>query len=149
MMSNKKIDRYVSARTIYVVIPLYSSIPCVLSRVCRRNLWVKILLSPSYSFSFFFSFSFSFFILFLFFSLFYTNNHRLGLFVILSKYIHMRSCCEWFIKRNPIVQSEFNLVFWFLRYNIFWLVQIMRPTTGCHGLSGAVEVACLHVERTL
>jgi hypothetical protein len=43
------------------------------------------------------------FILFLFFTLLYTNYHRWDLFVILSKYIHMRSCFEGFIKRNPMV----------------------------------------------
>jgi uncharacterized membrane protein YedE/YeeE len=42
-------------------------------------------------------------ILFLFFTLFYTNYHRWSLFVILSKYIHMRSCFDGLIKRNPMV----------------------------------------------
>jgi hypothetical protein len=55
-----------------------------------------ILFLSSFSFSFSFSF-FSFF--FLFFTLLYTNYHRWGLFVILSKYIHMRSCFEGFIER--------------------------------------------------
>jgi hypothetical protein len=50
-----------------------------------------------------FSFSFSFFYSFLFFTLLYTNYHRWDLFVILSKYIHMRSCFERFIKRNLMV----------------------------------------------
>jgi hypothetical protein len=50
-----------------------------------------------------FSFSFSFFYSFLFFTLLYTNYHRWDLFVILSKYIHMRSCFEGFIKRNPMM----------------------------------------------
>jgi hypothetical protein len=53
--------------------------------------------------SFSFSFSFSFIHSFLFFTLIYTNYHRQGLFVILSKYIHMRSCFEGFMKRNPMV----------------------------------------------
>jgi hypothetical protein len=53
--------------------------------------------------SFSFSFSFSFIHSFLFFTLIYTNYHRRGLFVILSKYIHMRSCFEGFMKRNPMV----------------------------------------------
>jgi hypothetical protein len=48
------------------------------------------------------SFPFPFF-LFSFFTLLYTNYHRWGKFVILSKYIHMRSCFEGFIKRNPMV----------------------------------------------
>jgi hypothetical protein len=48
------------------------------------------------------SFSFSFFILFLFCTLLYTNYHRWGLFVIVSKYVHMRSYFEVFIKRNPM-----------------------------------------------
>jgi hypothetical protein len=46
---------------------------------------------------------FPFFHLFLFFTLLYTNYHQWGLFAILSKYIHMRSCFEGFIKRNPMV----------------------------------------------
>jgi hypothetical protein len=46
--------------------------------------------------------SFSFFNLFLLFSILY---HRWGLFVILSKYIHMRSCFEAFIKRNLMMSS--------------------------------------------
>jgi hypothetical protein len=50
-----------------------------------------------------FPFPFPFFILFLFFTLLYTKYHRWGLFVILSKYIHMRSYFEGFIKRNPMV----------------------------------------------
>jgi hypothetical protein len=58
---------------------------------------------PPILFLSYFSFSFSFsFFLFLFFTLLYTNYHRWGLFVILSKYI-LRSCFEGFIKRNPMV----------------------------------------------
>jgi hypothetical protein len=41
------------------------------------------------------------------------------LLVILSKYIHVRSSFEEFIEMNSIVQSEFNLDFWFVSYNIF------------------------------
>jgi hypothetical protein len=45
MLSNeKRFVRYVSAKTIYTAIPLYSSILCALPRVCRRNLWVRLLL---------------------------------------------------------------------------------------------------------
>jgi hypothetical protein len=51
----------------------------------------------------FFPFPFPFLILFLFLTLLYTNYHQWGLFVILSKYIHMRSCFEGFIKMNPMV----------------------------------------------
>jgi hypothetical protein len=58
---------------------------------------VRILLSPSYSFSFFF------FLFHFLFSFFFYFSHRWGLFVILSKYIHMRSCFEGFIKRNPMM----------------------------------------------
>jgi hypothetical protein len=65
-----------------------------------------------------FSFSISFFHFF-YFSVYYTNYYRWGLFVILSKFIHMRSCFEGFIKRNPMMQSKFNLVLIFLSYNIF------------------------------
>jgi hypothetical protein len=53
-----------------------------------------------YFFVFLFHFHFSFFF---YFSVYYTNYHRCGLFVILSKYIHMRSCFEEFIKRNPMI----------------------------------------------
>jgi hypothetical protein len=50
-----------------------------------------------------FSFSISFFSFFFYFSVYYTNYHQWGLFVILSIYIHMRSCFEGFIKRNPMM----------------------------------------------
>jgi hypothetical protein len=91
MSNEKRSDRYVSAMTIYAAIPLYSSIPYVLPRV---------LLSPSYFFLS--SFSFCFFPFFMFhFTLYQLPS--MGLFVILSKYIHMRSCFEGFIKRNPTV----------------------------------------------
>jgi hypothetical protein len=39
--------------------------------------------------------------------------------ITLSKYIHVRSCFEVFIETNLMVQSEFNLGFWFVSYNIF------------------------------
>jgi hypothetical protein len=42
-----------------------------------------------------------------------------GLLVTLSKYIHVRSSFKEFIKTNSMVQSKFNLGFWFVRYNIF------------------------------
>jgi hypothetical protein len=41
--------------------------------------------------------------------------------ITLSKYIHMGSSFEEFIETNLIVQSEFNLVFWFMSYNIFFI----------------------------
>jgi hypothetical protein len=124
----KRYDRYVSARTIYTAIPPYPSIPCALPRVCRRNLWVRILLSPSYSSSFFF-----FLYLFPFFTLLYTNYHWWGLFVILSKYIHMRSCFGGFLLKG-IQWCNQNLICFF----IFW-AQTMGPTTRCHGLSGLLR----------
>jgi hypothetical protein len=37
----------------------------------------------------------------------------------LSKYIHVRSSFEEFIETNSMVQSEFNLGFRFVSYNIF------------------------------
>jgi hypothetical protein len=61
-------------------------------------------------FPFPFPFPFPFLFFFLFFTLLYTNYHRWGLFVILSKYIHMRSYFEGFIKRNPMCNQ--NLI-WF------------------------------------
>jgi hypothetical protein len=42
-----------------------------------------------------------------------------GPLITLSKYIHVRSSFEEFIETNLMVQSEFNLVFWFVSYNIF------------------------------
>jgi hypothetical protein len=48
----------------------------------------------------FFLFLFSFFFYF-YFTLY--QHHRWGLFAILSKYIHIRSCFARFIKRNPMV----------------------------------------------
>jgi hypothetical protein len=42
-----------------------------------------------------------------------------GQFITLSKYIHVTSCFEVFIETNLMVQSKFNLVFWFVSYNIF------------------------------
>jgi hypothetical protein len=112
MMSNeKRSDHYVSARTIYVVIPLYSSIPCALPRVCR-SLYIpqfparyREYVGEIYELEYYYhhpilflSSFFLFLLSFLFFALLYTNYHRWGLFVILSKYIHMRSCFEGFIK---------------------------------------------------
>jgi hypothetical protein len=41
-----------------------------------------------------------------------------GPLVTLSKYIHVRSSFEELIKTNLMVQSEFNLGFWFVSYNI-------------------------------
>jgi hypothetical protein len=43
----------------------------------------------------------------------------LGPLVTLSKYIHVRSSFKEFIGMNLMVQSEFNLSFWFVNYNIF------------------------------
>jgi hypothetical protein len=42
--------------------------------------------------------------------------------VTLSKYIHVRSCFEKFIETNLMMQSEFNLVFWFVSYIIFYVL---------------------------
>jgi hypothetical protein len=43
----------------------------------------------------------------------------IGPFVTLSKYIHVTFCFEVFIATNLMVQSKFNLVLWFVSYNIF------------------------------
>jgi hypothetical protein len=51
-------------------------------------------------------------------SLYHTLS-TVGLLVTLSKYIHVTSCFEVFIEMNLMVQSKFNLVFWFVSYNIF------------------------------
>jgi hypothetical protein len=40
----------------------------------------------------------------------------------------VRSSFEEFIETNLIVQSEFNLVFWFVSYNIFLLGEKVGPT---------------------
>jgi hypothetical protein len=42
-----------------------------------------------------------------------------GPLITLSKYIYVRSSFEEFIETNLMVQSEFNLGFWFVSYNIF------------------------------
>jgi hypothetical protein len=42
--------------------------------------------------------------------------------VTLSKYIHVWSSFEGFIETNLMVQSKFNLDFWFVSYNIFFFV---------------------------
>jgi hypothetical protein len=49
----------------------------------------------------------------------YTNYQRWSPLVSLSKYIYVRSSFEEFIETNLMVQSEFNLAFWFVSYNIF------------------------------
>jgi hypothetical protein len=50
-----------------------------------------------------------------------------GSLVTLSKYIHVRSSFEGFIETNLTVQSEFNLIFWFVSYNIFFIVEQVGP----------------------
>jgi hypothetical protein len=55
-------------------------------------------------------------------ALIYPLYHPLSLWgplVTLSKYIYVRSYFEEFIKTNLMVQSKFNLVFWFVSYSIF------------------------------
>jgi hypothetical protein len=49
----------------------------------------------------------------------YHHLSTVGPLITLSKYIHVISCFEVFIETNLMVQSEFNLVFWFVSYNIF------------------------------
>jgi hypothetical protein len=41
--------------------------------------------------------------------------------ITLSKYIHVWSSFEAFIRTNLMVQSKFNLDFWFVSYSIFFL----------------------------
>jgi hypothetical protein len=43
-----------------------------------------------------------------------------GPFITLSKYIHVGSSFEEFIETKLMVQSEFNLAFGFVSYNIFF-----------------------------
>jgi hypothetical protein len=50
-----------------------------------------------------------------------------GPLVTLSKYIHVRSSFEEFIETNLLVQSEFNLIFWFMSYNIFCYQKTVGP----------------------
>jgi hypothetical protein len=40
--------------------------------------------------------------------------------ITLSKYIHVWSSFKGFIETNLMVQSKFNLDFWFVSYNIFF-----------------------------
>jgi hypothetical protein len=49
----------------------------------------------------------------------YHPPSTVGSLVTLSKYIHVRSSFEEFIKTNLMVHSEFNFVFLFVSYNIF------------------------------
>jgi hypothetical protein len=42
--------------------------------------------------------------------------------ITLSKYIHVWSSFKGFIETNLMVQSKFNLDFWFVSYNIFSFV---------------------------
>jgi hypothetical protein len=50
-----------------------------------------------------------------------------SLLITLSKYIHVRSSFEEFIKTNSMVQSKFYLGFWFVRYNIFLFKNEVGP----------------------
>jgi hypothetical protein len=50
-----------------------------------------------------------------------------GPLITLSKYIHLRSSFEEFIKTNSMVQSEFNCGFWFVSYNIFYRIKTVGP----------------------
>jgi hypothetical protein len=49
----------------------------------------------------------------------YHSLSTMGPLVTLSKYIHVTSCFEVSIATNLMVQSEFNLVLWFVSYNTF------------------------------
>jgi hypothetical protein len=40
-----------------------------------------------------------------------------------------------------MVQSEFNLAFWFVSYNIFFVSEIVGPTAGARALSPLVPGA--------
>jgi hypothetical protein len=76
MMSNgRRFDCYVSARTIYVAIPLYSSIRACCREYVGEIYELQYYYHPPIIFLSSFSFSFHFFILFLFFTLLYTNYH--------------------------------------------------------------------------
>jgi hypothetical protein len=122
MSNEKRSYRYVSSRTIYADIPLYSSIPCALPRVCRRNLWVRILLSPSYSF--FSSFSFSFFSFFFYFSLYSIPTTIDGAFLSFYQNIFtwdlVWSCFEGFIKK---IQWCNQILIWFFD---FWVTPSVK-----------------------
>jgi hypothetical protein len=56
-----------------------------------------------------------------------------GPLVTLSKYIHVRSSFKVFIETDLMVQSKFNLVFWFVSYNIFYMEKKLTrsPTHSC------------------
>jgi hypothetical protein len=45
----------------------------------------------------------------------------------------VRSSFEVFIETNLMVQSEFNLVFWFMSYNIFYMKK------SWHGIPGNMQ----------
>jgi hypothetical protein len=62
--------------------------------------------------------------------------------ITLSKYIHMGSSFEEFIETNLMVQSEFNLVFWFISYNIFYIEK-------CWTRFPRLSLSCPSLARTL
>jgi hypothetical protein len=49
----------------------------------------------------------------------------------------VRSSFEEFIETNLMVQSEFSLVFWFMSYNIFFIVEQVGPA-----LVRALSLSC-------
>jgi hypothetical protein len=53
----------------------------------------------------------------------------------------MRSYFEGFIETNLMVQSEFNLVFLFVSYNSFWVVEIVGPASHLSLLSPPVSLS--------
>jgi hypothetical protein len=65
------------------------------------------------------------------------------LLVTLSKYIHVTSCFEVFIETNLMVQSKFNLVFWFSSYNIFFVVKLVEPALVVLSLLLSLSRACV------
>jgi CRISPR/Cas system-associated exonuclease Cas4 (RecB family) len=49
----------------------------------------------------------------------YHSLSIVGSLITLSKYIHVTSYFKVFITTNLMVQSELNLILWFVSYNIF------------------------------
>jgi hypothetical protein len=53
----------------------------------------------------------------------------------LSKYIHVIYSFEGFIKTNLMLQSKFNLDFWFVSYSIFFLCLASGAVTAHYRVS--------------
>jgi hypothetical protein len=138
-MSNekKRSVRCVSAKTIYALLFLYiPRFPARCPRVCRRNIWVRILLlSPSYSFPFFFfPFPFPFFILLSFsFTFQFTVPTTIdGVYLSFCRNIFI-----WDLVSKDLLKGirwcNQNLI-WFLNFLSYYNIFVASSNNGAHHL---------------